>query len=1148
MRSAALGATQDATASHKTGLEIRTLSINESGTHAILAGKEIFKTVRIEDGQCTEDFNLRMAIRSAPTQASGQARHVHAIDIADVAWAKGDTGNYVAAATSSGKIMLYDLGHAGLPAAQLHEHDRQVHNLSFSPHSGSYLLSGSQDGTVRLWDVRDARKQMAEMKIRSRSKFSGQSDGVRDVKWSPTEGLDFAFATDTGEVQRWDMRYSKAPKVRVPAHTLSCNTVDWHPDGKHVVTAGSDMSIRVFDISGGRSKKATWEIKTAHPVMNVRWRPSCRSMLPQDNGAGTCTQVVAAYDREHPILHIWDFRRPHLPFREFRPYHSAPTDLLWHSQDLLWTVGREGTFLQTDVQYTSKVIDRCHLQAIDVSPLGELTFAAQSRHQRRMPKPHTNPTPQSQPGSLGTSPDFNFLSRSWVDDGLDSSFLSLLPVQGRNRSVDHNRISSTPIHTSNNQNVSAIIKLDDVLLNKKFFRPQQASCRGELPGSNSRKFVAFIAKHSRLDFGTAPNDEEFLRTVEQVFKRNADHADAIGFLRAAQTWKIVSYSVLGHLRKRLAFSKKWSTEKSSPALNRKMETSILSLAHKFTRNQLKSPAHSPRTMQPASGISQHLTAPPQESTSNVPTPRGREHHKEPLPDLEASERLTLPPSLTSGQSIELGTSARRLTINNLADMQKNQTYEETAERSEMVKRWSAQSKNVLSLDPVDNNGIKIPLSKLENRGSCESFRFLEGDSTGSRDSSFPASFESNKAGKMYMVSERLTRAKAPSKQPSDPEAVSIANQSMLFLGSGTLADSSTIGEGPSRRSGPTSSNGEPEDGDIYKADLAPKAPTDRRVGTPKPRIEGNPSSYTGHAKATSRTIETIINQQSPTSPTGGDEETETDLEENAVWTLINMLRQLTHFYTHDQPYPQMASMLLLLVGPLLPRTHPLPAHDIHQTISSYVDYYINTLGYHPEDVPSLIRQSFDQSLRAGLQPLQIESILTTYHDQLLHYQLHEEATFVRKLAYPAYPAVYEDFLHNTTIHPTCGHCHQPLSTSSSSSHSRCEACHRKPNPCPICWMDRSPYETLGSALHTCCVLCGHSGHAACVAEWFLGAAGEGCPTPGCLCECVVGTRVRETMVREEREAKVKALGRVRSDEWRVRESRAVVGVRGELKK
>jgi hypothetical protein len=38
------------------------------------------------------------------------------------------------------------------------------------------------------------------------------------------------------------------------------------------------------------------------------------------------------------------------------------------------------------------------------------------------------------------------------------------------------------------------------------------------------------------------------------------------------------------------------------------------------------------------------------------------------------------------------------------------------------------------------------------------------------------------------------------------------------------------------------------------------------------------------------------------------------------------------------------------------------------------------------------------------------------------------------------------------------------------------------------------------------------------------------------------------MVREEREAKVKALGRVRSDEWRVRESRAVLGVRGELKK
>jgi WD40 repeat protein len=147
------------------------------------------------------------------------------------------------------------------------------------------------------------------------------------------------------------------PKAKVSGHLLACNAVDWHPDGKHIVSAGSDKMIRVFDVSVNRPKKATWEIKTPYPVMNARWRPSCESSIKSDNGANLCVQVLACYSPEVPILHLWDFRRPHLPFRELAPYASAPTGLNWHSQDLLWTVGREGIFMQTDLHYVPKAIE-----------------------------------------------------------------------------------------------------------------------------------------------------------------------------------------------------------------------------------------------------------------------------------------------------------------------------------------------------------------------------------------------------------------------------------------------------------------------------------------------------------------------------------------------------------------------------------------------------------------------------------------------------------------------------------------------------------------------------------------------------------------------------------------------------------------------
>ena len=78
-RYASLSATQNATASHRTGLEINTISINEKGTHALIGGKEIFKTIKVDDGICAEDLNLRSVIRSNPVQASGKARQVYSI-------------------------------------------------------------------------------------------------------------------------------------------------------------------------------------------------------------------------------------------------------------------------------------------------------------------------------------------------------------------------------------------------------------------------------------------------------------------------------------------------------------------------------------------------------------------------------------------------------------------------------------------------------------------------------------------------------------------------------------------------------------------------------------------------------------------------------------------------------------------------------------------------------------------------------------------------------------------------------------------------------------------------------------------------------------------------------------------------------------
>lgn len=565
-RFASLGASQNATASHRTGLEINTVSINESGSHALLGGKEIFKTVKVENGVCVEDVNLRTAIRSTPTQASGKPRQIYNIDIDDVAWAKGTSGDYVAAATSSGKIILYDLGHAGLPAAQLHEHYRQVHRITFNPHRGSLLLSGSQDGSVRLWDVRDARRHAGSTqrtstpttsKMQSKSKFAGQSDSVRDVKWSPTDGVDFAFGTDSGWVQIWDMRNLKQPKIKIPAHVQACTSVDWHPDGKHVVSAGLEKLIRVWDVSSNNRKKPAWEIKTPYPVSNARWRPPCESSVPGEYGARQTTQVVAAYDRAHPVLHIWDFRRPAFPFREMTPHPEAPTDLLRHSQDLLWTVGRDGAFLQSDIQHARKVMDNFSVNVCAVSATGELTAATMQRLPKRIPSKPLVSAPTSAPNEqVSSSPDPGIISRSWADDSLDNTFLSAYTDVRRERSFSKSsRLSavSTPPHSLSKSRVAG---LEQAFGPHKAHRPQQDTWRIQLPHPTFHidpAVTAYIASNADVVFDELGAEDKSLANVEEVFAQNVRvHAEA-GMIDLAEMWELAGQVTLMHLRRREEF-------------------------------------------------------------------------------------------------------------------------------------------------------------------------------------------------------------------------------------------------------------------------------------------------------------------------------------------------------------------------------------------------------------------------------------------------------------------------------------------------------------------------------------------------------------------------------------------------------------------
>ncbi|KXL49322.1 MAG: hypothetical protein FE78DRAFT_86245 [Acidomyces sp. 'richmondensis'] len=1048
-RHASLGAYQNATASHRTGLEINTIAINEKGTHALLGGKEIFKTIKVEGGACIEDLNLRTEIRSRPTEASGKPRNKYAVDIADVAWAKGDSVDLVAAATSSGKIILYDLGHAGLQAAQLHEHARQVHKVTFNPHKGSLLLSGSQDGTVRLWDVRDVRHQAST--LQSKRKYSGQNDGVRDVKWSPTDGVDFAFGTDSGWIQVWDMRHLKTAKIKIPAHVLSCNIIDWHPDGKHVVSGSSDKTVRVWDLTSAGKQKTGWEIKTPYPVLNARWRPPCESSLPQHYGIRQCTHLVTAYDREHPVIHLWDFRRPNLPFREMSPYSSAPTDLLWHSQDLLWTVGREGIFLQSDVQHASKVINNRALQSFATSIEGSVTFIVQRRKNRRVPQVSRPPTEITSTGSsVSVSPESNFLSRSWADDSLDHSFLSASPSSQIARRNEKFKMPLTAPVTG-----TAIIPFNMSMNDKYSYAPRQVGVVGRMPFQIDPDIFRYLAQKCCATVQLSQTmDETLLQLVQDAFDNNVHHTYRAGQYLLAQSWKILGHAFLRHLKARAQYQKERQERKRLSLTNNLVEPRMGNLAVKLLSEKNKSAMQSAVSVPPNINFAQQLAAP--DSTSNVPTPLARPvtGAKSPafresgaLPELGIDDCLTLPPSLQFS-AFERPDPNGKLTSHNLMDLeQQHQKGSET--RMYMVRRWSVQHRETPNQDSAEYHGIQMR-PKLFKHDSDESFAFLAA-STDSKGPSVPASYASD--GLVEAIFDRSSRVPGPNGYDLTGQR---ANKHIDVQSNPTLEDSVVV------------------------------ALTDAReeVAKVSPGLVGYepPASDAKDTKPLHYLPDAVYSH--------------IDLEEDRPFSVMEMLDEIIRYYVANSDAQSAALMVTLLV-PLLPRTHPLSLEYKKSNILSYTDTY-SSMGFTDDEIETIFNQNLEHVIMAGLQPLQIEAILSTYHEQLLAYKLFNEAAHLRMLCYPAYPSVYEDFIKDNEIRLKCGGCRKVMA--GGMSHYRCINCNDKQAPCSICWLNDSPYGS--GKLMTTCLLCNHSGHAGCIRQWFGEMKGDGCPT-GCGCECIV---------------------------------------------
>ncbi|KAL2329055.1 hypothetical protein Fmac_022482 [Flemingia macrophylla] len=201
----------------------------------------------------------------------------------------------VAAKTCNSEVYVFDLtkqrGSECDPDFRLRGHDKEGYGLSWSPFKKGYLLSGSHDHKVCLWDVPAASQENV---LDALHVYEGHESVVEDVSWNLKDENMFGSVGDDCKLVIWDLRTNK-PQQSVKPHDKEVNFLSFNPYNEWILaTASSDTIVGLFDT---RKLAEPLHVLSSHTdeVFQVEWDPNHETVLAS-SGA----------DRR---LMVWDLHR-----------------------------------------------------------------------------------------------------------------------------------------------------------------------------------------------------------------------------------------------------------------------------------------------------------------------------------------------------------------------------------------------------------------------------------------------------------------------------------------------------------------------------------------------------------------------------------------------------------------------------------------------------------------------------------------------------------------------------------------------------------------------------------------------------------------------------------------------------------------------
>ncbi len=146
-------------------------------------------------------------------------------------------GKVLASGSDDQTIKLWDV-QTGRTLQTLMGHSGNVFSVAFSP-DGKVLASGSGDRTIKLWDVQTGGALQT---------LTGHSSYVFSVAFSP-DGKILASGSSDGTIKLWDVQIGRALQI-LTGHS-NVRSVAFSPDGKILASGSSDGTIKLWDVQTG---------------------------------------------------------------------------------------------------------------------------------------------------------------------------------------------------------------------------------------------------------------------------------------------------------------------------------------------------------------------------------------------------------------------------------------------------------------------------------------------------------------------------------------------------------------------------------------------------------------------------------------------------------------------------------------------------------------------------------------------------------------------------------------------------------------------------------------------------------------------------------------------------------------------------------